>query len=137
MEIKQVKIVDLKPYDKNARTHSPKQVEEIARSIKVFGFTNPVLIDQKNMIIAGHGRVMGAKELGMTEVPIIRIEYLSEAEKRAYILADNKLAEKAGWDKEILAIELQELMIIEDDFDITLTGFETPEIDLILDLMKN
>ena len=134
MEIKQVKIVDLKPYDKNARTHSPKQVEEIARSIKVFGFTNPVLIDQKNMIIAGHGRVMGAKELGMTEVPIIRIEYLSEAEKRAYILADNKLAEKAGWDKEILAVELQELMIIEDDFDITLTGFETPEIDLILDL---
>ena len=134
MEIKQVKIVDLKPYDKNARTHSPKQVEEIARSIKVFGFTNPVLIDQKNMIIAGHGRVMGAKELGMTEVPVIRIEYLSEAEKRAYILADNKLAEKAGWDKEILAIELQELMIIEDDFDITLTGFETPEIDLILDL---
>lgn len=112
-------------------------MEEIARSIKVFGFTNPVLIDQKNMIIAGHGRVMGAKELGMEEVPTIRIEHLSESEKRAYILADNKLAEKAGWDKEILAIELQELMVIEEDFDITLTGFETPEIDLILDIDNN
>jgi len=134
MRIKQVKIADLKPYSRNARTHSPKQVEEIARSIKVFGFTNPVLIDQNNMIIAGHGRVMGAKELGMEEVPTIRIEHLSESEKRAYILADNKLAEKSGWDKEILAIELQELMVIEDDFDITLTGFETPEIDLILDI---
>jgi len=137
MKIKQVKIRDLKPYQNNARTHSPKQVEEIARSIKVFGFTNPVLIDQKNMIIAGHGRVMGAKELGMEEVPTIRIEHLSESEKRAYILADNKLAEKAGWDKDILAIELQELLVIEEDFDVTLTGFETPEIDLILDIDNN
>lgn len=134
MKIKQVKITDLKPYQNNARTHSPKHVEEIARSIKVFGFTNPVLVDQNNMIIAGHGRVMAAKELGMEEVPTLCIDYLSDAEKRAYILADNKLAEKAGWDKEILAIELQELMVIEEDFDITLTGFETPEIDLILDL---
>ncbi|MGL4676631.1 MAG: site-specific DNA-methyltransferase [Brevinema sp.] len=134
MKVQQIKIGDLKPYSRNARTHSPKQVEEIARSIKVFGFTNPVLIDQNNMIIAGHGRVMAAKELGMEEVPTLCIDYLSDAEKRAYILADNKLAEKAGWDKEILAIELQELMVIEDDFDITLTGFETPEIDLILEL---
>lgn len=95
MKIKQVKITDLKPYKNNARTHSPKQVEEIERGIKVFGFTNPVLIDQNNMIIAGHGRVMGAKELGIEEVPTLCIDYLSGAEKRAYILADNKLAEKA------------------------------------------
>ncbi|MGL4561708.1 MAG: ParB N-terminal domain-containing protein [Brevinema sp.] len=137
MKIQQMKIEELKPYSRNARTHSPKQVEEIARSIKVFGFTNPVLIDQNNMIIAGHGRIMVAKVLGMEEVPTIRIEHLSESEKRAYILADNKLSEKSGWDKEILAIELQELMVIEDDFDITLTGFETPEIDLILDIDNN
>ena len=91
MRVEQVKIMDLKPYKNNARTHSPKQVEEIARSIKVFGFTNPVLVDQDNMIIAGHGRVMGAKELGMEEIPVIRIEYLSGAEKRAYILADKSM----------------------------------------------
>ncbi|MGL5254208.1 MAG: ParB/Srx family N-terminal domain-containing protein [Brevinema sp.] len=122
-KLEKVRVEELKPYAKNARVHSPKQVTEIARSIRVFGFTNPVLVDQNNMIIAGHGRVMAAKELGLEEVPVIRIEYLSEAEKRAYILADNKLAEKAGWDKEILAIELQELLVIEEDFDITLTGF--------------
>ena len=114
------------PYSRNARTHSPKQIVEIAASIKAFGFNNPVLIDKDNGIVAGHGRVEAAKLLDLATVPTIRLEHLSEAQKRAYILADNKLAEKAGWDREILAIELQNLMEFELDFDISATGFEMP-----------
>jgi len=119
-------------YPTNARTHSVCQIRQLADSIKVFGFTNPVLIDHKNTIIAGHGRVTAAKSLGMDRVPTIRLENLSENEIRAYIIADNKLAERAGWDKSILAIELQHLLTINGDFDVTITGFEIPEIDLIL-----
>jgi DNA modification methylase len=121
----------LKPYRGNSRTHSRKQIKQIGQSIERFGFTNPVLIDNAGEIIAGHGRVAAAKLLGLTAVPAVRLSHLSEAEKRAYILADNKLAEKAGWDREILAIELQSLIDLE--FDMELTGFEIPEIDLILD----
>jgi DNA modification methylase len=124
-------IRDLQPNPNNARTHSRQQVEEIARSIDKFGFNNPVLIDRDNHIIAGHGRVEAARLLGLVRIPALRIEHLSPAEKRAYVLVDNKLAEKAGWDKEILAIELQEL--IDLDFNLELTGFSAGEIDALLD----
>lgn len=126
-----VPIAGLRPYERNARTHSRRQIRKIAASIERFGFVNPVLIDQNNMIIAGHGRVAAAKQLRWTEVPTLRVEHLSEAEKRAYILADNRLAEEAGWDQEMLAIELQNL--IEIDFTVELTGFDTAEVDRILD----
>jgi DNA modification methylase len=122
----------LKPYKNNPRTHSKKQIRQIAESIKVFGWTNPVLADAENQIIAGHGRVEAAKLLGMPWVPVLRIEGLSEAEIRAYVMADNKLAENAGWDRELLAIELQGLLEMDLDFDVTVTGFETGEIDLLI-----
>lgn len=117
-----VNIEKLKPYKRNARTHSAEQIEKIAKSIKEFGFINPVLIDGDFGIIAGHGRIEGAKKLGMTEVPCLFIEDLSETQKRAYIIADNKLAEDAGWDDELLKFELGELADL--DFDISLTGFD-------------
>lgn len=123
---------DLKPNPRNARTHSKRQIRQIADSIKAFGFNNPVLLDELNTIIAGHGRVSAAKLLGLTEVPTIRLGDLSPDQVRAYLIADNRLAEKAGWDKSILAIELQHLLSIDTDFDITATGFEIPEIDLLL-----
>lgn len=129
----QIKISALRPYPKNARTHNPKQIRQIAKSIQEFGFTNPVLIDKDNCILAGHGRVEAAKLAGLTEVPAVVISHLTPAQKKAYILADNRLAELSGWDKNILKVELEELQSIEDgDFDLTLTGFETPEIDVLL-----
>ncbi len=124
----------LKPYRANARTHSRKQIQQIADSIERFGFTNPILIDDDDGIIAGHGRVEAAKLLGLSGVPALRLSNLSPTEKRAYVLADNKLAEKAGWEWEILAIELQGL--IDLNFEVELTGFETAEIDLILEDAK-
>lgn len=123
-----VAIDKLKPYERNARTHSEEQVEKIAKSIEEFGFINPVLIDGNYGIIAGHGRVLGAKKLGMTEVPCLFIEDLTEEQKRAYIIADNKLALDAGWDDGILKSELTFLK--DANFDISLTGFELDEIDL-------
>ena len=131
MKIEYASVHELRPYANNARTHSKRQIRQIANSIKKFGFCNPVLIDDAKQIIAGHGRIEAAKLLGIDAVPICRLSHLSEADKRAYILADNKLAEKAGWDKEVLAIELQGL--IDLDFELELTGFEMPEIDLILE----
>jgi DNA modification methylase len=122
----------LRPYANNARTHSKRQIRQIADSIKAFGFTNPVLVDGKMMIIAGHGRVEAAKLLRMSEIPTIELSELSENEIRAYILADNKLAEKAGWDESILKIELQHLLTLDTGLDVTITGFEIGEIDLIL-----
>ena len=116
----------------NSRTHSKYQIRQIARSIQEFGFTNPVLIDRNNTIIAGHGRVEAAKLLGIEHVPTIRLEALTEDQIRAYVIADNRLAEIAGWDRSILAIELQHLLRIDSDLDVTVTGFEVPEIDLIL-----
>jgi len=121
----------LRPYVRNARTHSPKQIRQIADSIRRFGFVNPILIDADGDIIAGHGRLAAAELLGLREVPVLPVTHLTPEEKRAYILADNRLAEKAGWDKEILAIELQAL--VEFDFEVEITGFELAEIDLILD----
>lgn len=121
----------LRPYPRNARTHSKKQVQQIARSIERFGFTNPVLVSDDGEIIAGHGRVRAAALLGMESVPTLALSHLSEAERRAYVLADNKLALNAGWDSEILAIELQGLL--DSDFDVTLTGFSLAEVDFTLD----
>src|ERR1039457_3845543 len=126
MKIEYTPVRELRPHVNNARTHSKKQNRQIARSIEKFGFCNPVLVDDAKLIIAGHGRVEAAKLLGMDEVPTCQLSHLSEADKRAYILADNKLGELAGWDRELLAIELQGL--IELDVDIELTGFETIEI---------
>jgi DNA modification methylase len=122
----------LKDNPHNSRIHAKRQIRQIADSVKAFGFTNPILLDKTNTIIAGHGRVLAAKLLGIAEVPTIRLEDLSPDQIRAYVLADNKLAENAGWDKSILAIELQHLLNIETEFDITVTGFEIPEIDLLL-----
>ncbi|TDK29347.1 DNA methylase N-4, partial [Rhizobium deserti] len=119
------------PYANNARTHSKKQINQIAESIKRFGFCNPVLIAEDFTIIAGHGRVQAAKLLGMTEVPVRTLSHLSRDEVRAYILADNKLAENAGWDRDVLAIEMQGL--IELNFDIELLGFSTTEIDFTIE----
>ncbi|MDD7470019.1 MAG: DUF4417 domain-containing protein [Oscillospiraceae bacterium] len=123
-----VKIDKLKPYPNNARTHNKKQIEKIAKSIKEFGFINPVIVDKDYGIIAGHGRVLGASELGMTEVPCIFVEDLTEEQKRAYIIADNKLALDAGWDYDLLKLEIEELNDL--DFDVSLTGFD---LDIIYD----
>jgi DNA modification methylase len=126
-------VTALRPHSRNARTHSKKQIRQIANSIRVFGFTNPILVDKNNRIIAGHGRWAAAKQLGTTEVPVIVLEALSEDQIRAYILADNKLAENAGWDKEILAIELQYLVSIEDlNLNLDTVGFEIAEADVII-----
>lgn len=122
----------LKPHPTNPRTHSANQLREIAKSIQTFGFVNPVLVDEENRIIAGHGRVQAAQSLGMKAVPTVRIEHMTEAQKRAYIIADNKLAEKAGWDEALLWLEFSYLASLELDFDLTVTGFEVPEIDLLL-----
>ena len=124
---KNVDINKLKPYKNNARTHSEEQIEKIARSIREFGFINPILIDENYGIIAGHGRMLGAKKLGMTELPCIFVEDLTDVQKRAYILADNKLALDAGWDDEILKEELQ--VLNELNFDISLTGFASDDFD--------
>ena len=123
-------IASLKPYARNARTHSKKQVKQIAASIERFGFTNPVLVSDEGEIIAGHGRVEAVKLLGWKRVPTLALSHLSEEERRAYVLADNKLALNAGWDKEILAIELQAL--VDCDFDIEVTGFSLAEVDFAL-----
>ena len=125
-EFKIAKTADLIPYARNSRTHSDAQVAKIAASIKEFGFLNPVIVDGDNGIIAGHGRIMAAQKLGIEEVPTIEAAYLSEAQKRAYIIADNRLALDAGWDEEMLRVEFEELKGL--DFDLSLTGFELDEI---------
>jgi DNA modification methylase len=119
---------------RNARTHSRKQIRQIAASIRKFGFLNPVLIDDTNTVLAGHGRLEAARLEGLTRVPVVRFGHLTEAQKRAYLIADNRIAEQAGWDREILAIELGELidLLPAAGFDVSLTGFEAAEIDLLL-----
>jgi DNA modification methylase len=131
MAIETMPIDQLQPYARNARTHSRKQIGQIARSIERFGFTNPVLISDDNEIIAGHGRVEAARHLGWRTVPTLRLSQLGRAERRAYVLADNKLAQNAGWDRELLALELQGLIDLK--FEVELTGFSLAEIDLVLD----
>ena len=130
MKIEQIPTADLIPYARNTRTHSPEQVAQIAGSIREFGFTNPVLIDAENGIIAGHGRVMAAGKLGLAKVPCIRLAHLTDTQKRAYIIADNKLALNAGWDEEMLALELGELGDL--DFDLSLIGFDEAELGDIM-----
>ncbi|MDF2366026.1 DNA methyltransferase [Sneathiella sp.] len=132
MEIKLQRLDALTPYARNARTHSKKQIRQIADSIEEFGFTNPVLVDGTGGVIAGHGRIEAARFLKLETVPTLCLADLTEEQIKAYIIADNRLAELAGWNPEILAIELQELLTIDLDFDITLTGFETPEIDILI-----
>ena len=133
LEVASRDVDTLEPFERNARTHSRKQIRQIAESIRAFGFTNPILIDGGDRIIAGHGRVAAAKLLGITQVPTIRLEHLSEVQLHAYVIADNKLAENAGWDTEILAVELQFLSELDLDFDLTVPGFEAAEIDLVIE----
>lgn len=130
-QIEHLKTEDLIPYARNSRTHSETQVAQVASSIKEFGFTNPVLVDADNMLIAGHGRVMAAKKLGLDTVPAIRLGYLTDQQKRAYVIADNKLALNAGWDDEMLALELSELQDL--DFDLSLTGFDDDELNSLFE----
>ena len=130
MEIIYKKVNDLIPYINNSRTHSEKQVNQIVASINEFGFTNPLLIDEKDNIIAGHGRLLASKKLKMEEVPCIVLSGLTEAQKKAYIIADNKMALNAGWDFNLLSLELENLK--ELDFDLALTGFTVDEIDGLL-----
>ena len=130
MQIETLAVDRLIPYARNSRTHSDAQVAQIAASMREFGFTNPVLIDAEGGIIAGHGRVMAARQIGLAEVPCIRLGHLSEAQRRAYIIADNRLALNAGWDEQMLALEMRDLM--EAGYDVGLTGFELGEIDELL-----
>ena len=125
-EIELICIDAIKPNPRNAHTHSKKQIEQIAKSIDAFGFTVPVIIDETSMLLAGHGRFEAAKLRGLKKIPAIRLRGLSEAKKRALLLADNKIAENAGWDRERLAIELPELadLLIAENLDISITGFE-------------
>ena len=135
MTIEQIKTEDLIPYARNSRTHSAEQTAQIAGSIREFGFTNPVLIDGGNGIIAGHGRVMAAQKLGLESVPCIRLDHLTETQKRAYIIADNKLALNSGWDEEMLALELADLR--SEDFDLSLIGFDEAELgDLLCEVTE-
>lgn len=129
-ELQQVEISKLVPYANNSRTHSKEQLKKLQSSIREFGFVNPILIDRKYNIIAGHGRVLAAKEDGLETVPCVFVDHLTEAQKKAYIIADNRLAEDAGWDKDLLAIELESLM--ELDFEIDLLGFDAAELNTLL-----
>ena len=129
-QVKQMPIERLIPYARNSRTHSDAQVAQIAASIKEWGWTTPVLIDEGGQIIAGHGRIMAARKLGMAEVPVIIAEGWTEAQKKAYVIADNKLALNAGWDESLLALEFGELDGL--GFDLELTGFSLDELKSIL-----
>ena len=127
--IEQVRVDALMPYAGNARLHSKKQIREIARSIGAVGFVGAILADEKGMIISGHARLEAAQLLGFERVPVLRVENLTEAQKRAFILADNRIAEKATWDQRQLAVEFQELIALDPTFELTVTGFEMGEID--------
>jgi DNA modification methylase len=132
-----VTIATPRPNPRNARTHSKKQIGQIAASIRQFGFTSPLIVDHENMVLAGHGRLEAARQEGLTHIPIVRLAHLTEAQKRAYVIADNRIAQQAGWDRETLAIELGELvdLLPAAGMEISVTGFENAEIDLLLDDM--
>jgi site-specific DNA-methyltransferase (adenine-specific) len=132
--IEMIGIEKLIPYAKNSRTHSDEQVAQLAGSIKEFGFNNPVLVGQDDVIIAGHGRVMAARKVGLMEVPCIRLTHLTETQRKAYIIADNRLALNAGWDNELLTIELNDLLA--DNFALDILGFDTDELKNLLDPVK-
>jgi ParB-like chromosome segregation protein Spo0J len=132
---KMANVAELIPYARNARTHSPAQVDKIAASIKEFGFLNPVIVDGANGIVAGHGRVLAAQKLGMAALPVIEASHLTEAQRRAYVLADNRLALDAGWDMDLLRVEIGDLK--SAGFDLSLTGFDLGEIGSFLAPPKN
>jgi ParB family transcriptional regulator, chromosome partitioning protein len=129
LQIEQIQLATLIPYINNSRTHSDEQVAQIAASIKEFGFNNPILVDKDNSIIAGHGRLQAARKLGLTEVPCVRLEHLTETQRKAYIIADNRLALNAGWDNELLRFELNEL---DGNIDLSLLGFTVPELTIAM-----
>jgi len=131
LSIEYLPISRLKPRTSNPRTHSDKQIDQIARSIQRFGFTNPIIADDEANLVAGEGRLKAAKRLGFSEVPVVRLEDMTEAQIRAYVIADNKLAENAGWDRNLLALELQYLSDLGLD-DLDITGFELPEIEVLM-----
>ena len=131
-QIEMMSVADLVPYARNSRTHDDAQVAQIAASIREFGFTNPVLIDAQGGIIAGHGRVLAARKLKLDTVPCIMLDHLTETQRRAYIIADNKLALNGGWDDELLALELGELNAA--DFDMALIGFDAGELSAAMGL---
>ena len=133
MKIEQRLVTSLIPYINNSRKHSDEQVAQIAASIKEFGWTNPILVDGDNGLIAGHGRLLAARKLGMDKVPVIELAHLSEIQKKALIIADNKLALNSDWDNELLTIELKDL--IDQDFDVTLLGFDSTEIDALINVI--
>ena len=128
-QIKWEAVDKLIPYAKNARTHSDEQVAQIAGSIKEFGFNNPILVDKDNSVIAGHGRLMAARKLGMDKVPVVELQHLTESQRKAYVLADNRIALNSGWDTSMLSLELQDL---KDDIDLSLLGFDPDELDALL-----
>tara|TARA_R110000868_G_scaffold32469_1_gene118104 strand:+ start:744 stop:1928 length:1185 start_codon:yes stop_codon:yes gene_type:complete len=130
MQIQEVEVSKLIPYAKNSRTHDDAQVAQLAASIKEFGWTNPILVDGDKGVIAGHGRLLAARKLGYDKVPVIELKHMTEAQKRAYVIADNKLALNAGWDNNFLALELQDLK--DQDFDLSLLGFDDKELDALL-----
>jgi hypothetical protein len=134
MQVEQRKIEALIPYVNNSRTHSDEQVAQIAASVREFGWTNPILVDGQSGIIAGHGRLAAARKLGLTEVPVIVLDHLSDAQKKALVIADNKLALNAGWDDEMLRLELGDLQ--EMGFDATIAGFTTDELDALLSVTE-
>jgi ParB-like chromosome segregation protein Spo0J len=133
--IRHVSLADLKPWPGAARTHSRTQIRQIAESIRRFGFINPIVIDEDHQILAGHGRVAAAHAMGLEDVPALRIDTMSEAEKRSYVIADNKLPLNAGWEKRALGDELERLLAEDLHFDIGITGFSTGETVKMIDKM--
>lgn len=136
LAVSELPVSSLKPYPKNARRHSRKQIGQVAESIRNLGFNVPILIDEENTVLAGHARLAAAKTLGLGTVPCVRLSHMSNAQKKAFIIADNKLTLNAGWDEEILALELRDLVSIDPEFDVCLTGFSVSEIDGLLDGIK-
>jgi ParB-like chromosome segregation protein Spo0J len=135
-QLTNISVDQLNPWKRNARTHSRKQIRQIANAIKEFGFVNPVIVDTENNILAGHGRLEAAKLLGMEGVPCLVIPHMTAAQKRAYVLADNKLVLNGGYDEEPLATELKELLAADLTFDIDVTGFSIPEIDSLVENLE-
>ena len=125
-EMQLISIDKLVPYVNNARTHSAEQILKLRSSLREFGFVNPIIIDREFNVIAGHGRLMAAKEEGIEEVPCVFVDYLTDAQKKAYILADNRMAMDAGWDEELLKIEMEELQNL--GYDLEFTGFDEKEL---------
>lgn len=133
LEIREIPISALKPNPRNARTHSPGQIEKLEASIREFGFNTPILINEDNLIIAGHGRVEAATSMGLDRVPTIRLDHLSADQQKAYAIADNRIAELASWNNDVLALEFTDMMEVETEFDLGITGFDTVDIDSILE----